>query len=131
MKKTTEDYLKTIYKIRQLSGEVRSVAIAEALSVSKPTVSNKVKHLIKEGFITMDGSYCIELTEKGLAVARSTLDRNRTIRELLTGLGVDEKTAEADACEMEHSISTKSMDAMKKLAGRHCLKTCAVNADAE
>ena len=131
MKKTTEDYLKTIYKIRQLSGEVRSVAIAEALSVSKPTVLSKVKHLIKEGFITMDGSYCIELTEKGLAVARSMLDRNRTIRELLTGLGVDEKTAEADACEMEHSISTKSMDALKKLAGRHCLKTCAVNADAE
>ena len=131
MKKTTEDYLKTIYNIKQLSGEVRSVAIAEALSVSKPTVSNKVKHLIKEGFITMDGSYLSELTEKGLAVARATLERNRTIRDLLTGLGVDEKTAEADACEMEHAISLKSMDALKKLAGRHCLKTCAVNAEGE
>jgi Mn-dependent DtxR family transcriptional regulator len=131
MKKTTEDYLKTIYKIKQLSGEVRSVAIAEALSVSKPTVSNKVKHLIKEGYITMDGSHCIELTEKGLAVARATLDRNRTIRELLEGLGVDEKTAEADACEMEHAISHKSMDALKKLAGRHCLMTCAINAEGE
>ena len=131
MKKNTEDYLKTIYRIKQLSGEVRSVAIAEALSVSKPTVSNKVKHLIKEGFITMDGSYCIELTEKGIAVARATLERNRTIRELLVGLGVDEKTAEADACEMEHAISLRSMDALKKLAGRHCLKTCAVNADGE
>lgn len=131
MKKTTEDYLKTIYNIKQLSGEVRSVAIAEALSVSKPTVSNKVKHLIKEGFITMDGSYLIELTEKGLAVARATLERNRTIRELLTGLGVDEKTAEADACEMEHAISHKSMDTLKKLAGRHCLMTCAINAEGE
>ena len=131
MKKTTEDYLKTIYNIKQLSGDVRSVAIAEALSVSKPTVSNKVKHLIKEGFITMDDSYLIELTEKGLAVARATLERNRTIRKLLVGLGVDEKTAEADACEMEHAISLQSMNALKKLAGRHCLKTYAVNAEGE
>ncbi len=131
MKKTTEDYLKTIYMVKTRAGEVRSVAIAEALCVSKPTVSNKVKHLIKEGFITMDGGYCIELTEKGLAVAQATLDRNRTIRELLTGLGVDEQTAEADACEMEHSISVTSMNALKKLAGRHCLKTCAVNAEGE
>lgn len=131
MKKTTEDYLKTIYRISQNSGEVRSIAIAEALSVTKPTVSKTVKRLIGEGYITMDGAYCIELTERGLAIAKATLDRNKTIRDLLTGLGVDEQTAEADACEMEHAISLQSMNALKKLAGRHCLKTYAVNAEGE
>ncbi len=34
---------------------------------------------------------------------------------LLTGLGVDEKTAAADACEMEHAVSKKSFEALQML----------------
>lgn len=32
------------------------------------------------------------------------------------GLGVDEKTAATDACEMEHAVSSKSYEALKRLA---------------
>lgn len=52
--------------LQKKNGKVRSVAIAEAFGVSKPTVSNIVKRLIAEGYITMGGDYAIELTDKGL-----------------------------------------------------------------
>lgn len=124
MKRTTEDYLKTICLLRENQGEVRNILIAEALGVSKPTVTNTLKRLVREGFVITDADFSIHLTEAGTEIAESTLERNRTIRELLVSLGVDEKTAEEDACEMEHSISAQSLAAIKMLAERQCLKTC-------
>ena len=47
----------------------------------------------------MGADHCIDLTEKGLSVAEETIERNRTIRDLLIRLGVDRSVAEADACE--------------------------------
>ena len=34
---------------------------------------------------------------------------------LLTGLGVDEKAAASDACEMEHAVSAESYQALERL----------------
>ena len=118
MKKTTEDYVKMIRLLQKKNGTVRSIAIAEAFGVSRPTVSNIVKRLVSEGYVTMGGDYAIELTEKGLSLAEETIDRNRTIRDLLISLGVEQSVAEADACEMEHAVSTQSLSALKRLAER-------------
>ena len=98
------------------NGKVRSISLVEAFKVSKPTVSNIVKRLVSEGFITIDEKYIIELTEKGLAVAEEVSERNHVIRDLLIGLGVERSVAEADACEMEHVISRQSFEALKALA---------------
>ena len=38
-----------------------------------------------------------------------------TFCRLLTGLGVDEKAAASDACEMEHAVSAESYQALKTL----------------
>ncbi len=124
MKKTTEDYLKTIRLMHRRNGYVRSIAIAEAFGVSRPTVSNIVKRLIAEGYIIKRVDQTIELTEKGLSVADATIERNRTICELLVGLGVDRSVAEADACSMEHAVSAQSLSALKWLAKRKCIQSC-------
>ena len=116
MKKTTEDYLKTIFLIHKREGHVRSIALAGAFGVSKPTVCKIVKRLIAEGYITMDESYEIELTEKGRKLAEETLIRNQTIQRFLIGLGVDQSVAEADACEIEHVISPQSLQAIAALS---------------
>ena len=117
MKKTTEDYLKTIRLIREREGSVRSIALAEAFGVSKPTVCKIVKRLIAEDYIMMDGNYKIALTEKGEKLAEETIARNRTIQHFLIGLGVDRSVAEADACEIEHIISPQSLQALARLTG--------------
>lgn len=112
MKKTTEDYLKTILLLREREGSVRSIALAEAFGVSKPTVCKIVKGLLSEGYITKDGSNEIALTERGETLANETLQRNLTIQRFLIGLGVERSVAEADACKMEHILSAQSLQAM-------------------
>lgn len=112
MKKTTEDYLKTILLIRNREGRVRIIALAEAFGVSKPTVCKIVKGLIFDGYITKNGNNEIMLTEKGEMLANETLKRNLTIQRFLIGLGVDRSAAEGDACKMEHILSVQSLQAM-------------------
>lgn len=116
MKKTTEDYLKTILLLCEREGSVRSIALAEAFGVSKPTVCKIVKGLLCEGYITKDGSNEITLTERGEKLANETLKRNLTIQRFLIGLGVERSVAEADACKMEHVISAQSLRAMAALS---------------
>lgn len=89
--------------------------IAGELRVSRPTVSASLKALAEEGYVFVDDTHEIHLTERGRRVAEDTYERNSTFRKILTGLGVDEKTAAADACEMEHAVSRESYEALKKL----------------
>ena len=63
-RKTVEDYLKTIYLLSK-KREVHGAYIAEALGVSKPTVSIALKSLEKEGYLTRDERHAIRLTETG------------------------------------------------------------------
>lgn len=117
LRRTTEDYLKTIY-ILSKTGEVHGAAIAERLGVSRPTVSISLKALKQEGYIIQDDSSTVCLTESGLEIARATYERHQTFRTLLEDLGVDGKTAAADACLMEHAVSPESYEAIKVLAKR-------------
>lgn len=113
-KKSVEDYLKVIYILSKRK-EVHGSDIARELRVSRPTVSASLKALAEEGYIFVDDAYEIHLTERGRRIAEDTYERNRILRQLLTGLGVDEKTAAADACEMEHAVSRESYEALKTL----------------
>lgn len=115
MKRTTEDYLKTIYLLSRKHGGVRGVEIAQRLEVSKPTVSIIVKRLAEDGYITMNPEHEIFLTDTGKSAAEAVLERNITFMQLLTGLGVDEQIAAKDACRMEHAVSRESFEALKTL----------------
>ena len=88
LRRTTEDYLKTIY-ILSKTGEVHGAAIAERLGVSRPTVSISLKALKQEGYITQDDSSAVRLTKTGLEIARATYERHQTFQSLLENLGVD------------------------------------------
>lgn len=114
-KKSVEDYLKTIY-ILSKKKEVHGADIAGELKVSRPTVSVALKALAEEGYIFVDEAHEVHLTERGSRIAEETYERHNTFRQLLTGLGVDEKTAVKDACQMEHAVSRESYEALKSLA---------------
>lgn len=115
MKRTTEDYLKTIYLLAKKRGCVRGVEIAEELNVSRPTVSVIMKRLTEEGYVIKNAAHEIFLTEEGREIAENIVTKNEMFKTLLTGLGVDEKTAAADACEMEHAVSAESFEALQTL----------------
>lgn len=50
----------------------------------------------------------VRLAQRGLGVARSTLDKYEFFRRLLCDAGVDGGTASEEACRMEHCISDPS-----------------------
>ena len=113
-RKTTEDYLKTIYTCSDVQ-PVKACRIAEKLRVSKPTVSVALKQLQEEGYLDVQRGKVVRLTEQGLSIARATYERHRVLRELLVSLGVDPEIADRDACEMEHSVGPESFEALRAL----------------
>lgn len=110
-----EDYMRTIYLLRQ-KGAVRGADIADALRVSRPTVSVSLRELEEEGYLRRLPDKTVELTGQGLEIAREIAGRNDSLYQLLVDLGVSRATARKDACNMEHAISRESFLALMALA---------------
>ena len=83
------------------------------MGFSKPSVSRALGLLKKEEMIVVDADGHITLTDIGRATAETIYARHRVLTELLTRMGVDEETAAADACRMEHAISDTSFRAIQ------------------
>ena len=97
-------------------GMVRSVDVARHMEVSKPSVCHAVATLRDGGFLTMDEDHFLHLTDVGREVAEKIYERHCFFTEQLIAAGVDPKTAEADACRIEHIISDESFDRLKEAA---------------
>jgi len=110
-----ENYLERILLLQRRKGYARSVDIAQALGVTKPSVSHAMRLLREAGYITMDDDNLISLTDSGLEIARRMAERHEGIARVLMRLGVDEEIAYDDACRMEHDISQQSFEALLRL----------------
>ena len=108
-----EDYLETIYRIVLEQGDVndvRSVDIAERLRVSKASVSKALTTLKDQGYVEQSRYGKVNLTAAGMEYAELLWNCHRMIRAFLVkDLGVDEHTADKEACLMEHAISRDTM----------------------
>lgn len=109
-----EDYMIVICRLRE-NGAVRGAYIARELGVTKPTVSVALREMEAAGFLVIQPDRTVELTERGEKIGRYVIERNEVLFGLLTDLGVDKKTADADAGNMEHGISEESLNALKRL----------------
>ncbi len=112
---SAEDYLEAILMLKEKNGQVRSIDIADLLEVTKPSVSNAVKRLREKGYIEMDASSFITLTDTGYEIARNVYERHQTITDLFVSLGVDREIAQEDACRIEHILSEQSYKALMTL----------------
>ena len=114
IQKASEDYLETMLMMKEKHGYIRSIDIAAHLNVTTPSVTYATNRLKESGHITMDKDGLITLTDKGMAVASSMLDRHKSLTKFLMMLGVDRETAETDACKLEHDLSEVSFEAICK-----------------
>ena len=64
-----EDYLEMILMLQKKKGYARSIDVAAALGVTKPSVSVAMKKLRENGYILMDGDNLLSLTPAGEAIA--------------------------------------------------------------
>lgn len=111
-----EDYLEKILQISQKKDSVHAIDIAREMSFSKPSVSIAMNKLKEQGYIEINDKGEISLTPSGLVIAEKTLEKHVILTNMLVHLGVDEETAREDACRMEHDISDKTWEVIKKHA---------------
>ena len=122
IKESGEMYLETILILSNDLPKVRSIDIAEYRSLSKPSVCRAVAILKKDGYVITDSDGYIKLTAEGEKKAKIIYERHMLLSRLLMNLGVDEETATEDACRIEHYISEKTFDAIKKHVKEHSTK---------
>lgn len=111
-----EDYLEAMLILQKQMGEsaVRSVDLARHMGFSKPSISHAVGLLQNGGFLTVDIDGFLHLTEIGREMAEKIYERHLFFTKQLIAAGVDQETAEQDACRMEHAISDASFEKLKK-----------------
>ena len=110
----TEDYLELIAELLNSKGEARIVEIALNLGIAQATANKTIKRLQKQGYIQREPYRSIFLTLKGQKIASQSKKRHNTVYTFLMNLGIDNKTASADAEGIEHHVSEKTLKKMEK-----------------
>ncbi|MEG0776780.1 MAG: metal-dependent transcriptional regulator [Raoultibacter sp.] len=110
MSMSHEDYLEAIVMLGgSVQQPIRSVDVATKLGVSKASVNKAISSLKEKGLVDQPYYGDITLTEEGLLYGNQILDRHHLLFSFMTNaLGIDDKTADAEACQMEHAISDES-----------------------
>ena len=114
IQESAENYLETILMLEQSKGRVRSIDIAVELGFSKPSVSLAMKQLRENGYVEMTAGNFLLLTDKGREIAQRMYERHTLLTDWLVFLGVDRKTAAADACRIEHVVSQESFEKIRE-----------------
>ena len=113
MSQSLEDYLEAVYMLIAEGTPAQVRDVAKMLSVKMPSVVKAIHELKRLGLVVQEPYANIELTEKGINVAKLVLNRHTLLRSFLVKLGVSGKTADRDACLMEHILSAETLDKIR------------------
>lgn len=72
--KSLEEYLKTMYVLKNQNGNIRVTDIANKMNCSKPSVNKALNNLKEEKLINYETYGTIELTEEGENLAKKILE---------------------------------------------------------
>jgi len=118
-----EDYLEAISFCADDKGVAHVSSIRDMLGVKTPSVTGAVKALAEAGYVKHEPYSGIILTAKGRRAAEDVKKRHAILSRFLTQvLGVNPKTADIDACKMEHAVSKETLEKLHahlhKIAGK-------------
>ena len=116
IQESAENYLEAVLMISRRQPDVHAADLCRHTGFSRPTVSQAVKELAADGYLAVDGSNHITLTDKGRAIAERIYEWHTLFTDWLIRLGVDPATAAEDACRIEHVLSQQSFEAIKNFA---------------
>ena len=108
-KKTIEDYVELVYDLQKSKKKVHTNDTASALNINPASVTEIFQKLSEEGYVNYEKYSGVTLTNKGRKIALQTRDKHKALKEFLMFLGLNEKNAERDACEMEHILHPETM----------------------
>ncbi len=111
-----EDYLRALYVIEERKGELKSIDVASYLGISKPSVSEMMKKLDKEGLVKSLPYSNLQFTPKGKKKAEYLTSKHRIIELFLKQvLKRTDSQLHEEAHKLEHAFSDESIDQMRKL----------------
>lgn len=105
-----EDYLEVILELESTRKVARGKEIAEKLGIQPGSVSGALKTLQKKGLINWEKYGYITLTAKGSKIAKNIAKRHTVLKDFLVNvLQIEDESADATACRMEHAIDDETM----------------------
>ena len=114
LQESGEMYLETIYMLSKQMNIVRSIDVVEHMGYSKPSVSRAVSLLKQGGYLVVEETGNLLLTDSGREIGEKIYARHKVLTRMLELLGVDAETAAEDACKMEHAISDTTFEAIRR-----------------
>lgn len=100
-----EEYLEAVLELDEDGVDVIQARLAERLGHSAPTVSETIRRLKEDGYVTVDGRR-VGLTESGRKKAESVIRKHRLAERLLVDvIGVPWESSHDEATRWEHVIS--------------------------
>ena len=111
-----ENYLKSIFILKNKKGAIRSVDLSHFMGYSKASISIALKKMCEEGYVRIEENGVLELTEVGKREAEVMYERHCFFEKKLLDLGISPERAHADACRLEHAISAESFEAVQRKA---------------
>lgn len=113
-----EDYLRGLYILEEEKGELKSSDLAHYLNISKPSVSEMVQELNKEGLVSYKKYSKLRFTSKGRKIAQKLTSKHRLIEIFLKNiLKINSNNIHQEAHRLEHAFSDKSIEKIRKLLG--------------
>lgn len=115
---TVESYLEIIFMMASEGQPVIGARLADALHVSRPTVTATLRRMVRDGYVKLNERKEIQLTSKGQAIAERLQRRHRIVERWLTdALGFDWARSDAEAHKIEHAMSDEVFELINKQLG--------------
>nr|PZN56662.1 MAG: transcriptional regulator [Chloroflexota bacterium] len=115
---SVENFLKAIYGLQQHSERVSTNTLAEALTISAPSVTDMAQRMVKDGLVDYQKYRGVVLTAAGEEVALKIIRRHRLIElYLMTELGYELHEVHEEAENLEHAVSDRFIDAIARKLG--------------
>ena len=113
--KSSEEYLKTMYILKQQNGNVRVTDIAQKMNCTKPSVNKAIYNLKDEGLLNYESYGTIELTDSGENLAQKILEAYDIVYVFLKDvLNLEEDDAKKEAERIKLAITDKTINKLAK-----------------
>lgn len=113
--KASEEYLKTMYILKNKNGNIRVTDIANKMNCTKPSVNKAIYNLKDNGLLNYESYGTIELTEEGENLAKKILEAYDIVYLFLKDvLNLEEEEAEKEADKIKMAITDNTINKLAK-----------------
>lgn len=115
----SKEYLEAVFELEEEGRQILQARIGERLGLAAATVSEGVKRLVAEGYVTVADRHELHLTGSGRAIAETLVRRHRLAERMLTDiLGIPWHLCHEQAEDWEKVMTPEVEDAiLAKLEG--------------